>query len=226
MPKDVAAVEALAEVYENKSLYFSESFDQTIATYNDALALEPHNATYPLKIGKIRAMQASSEKDDSAKKKLIVEAKEWLQKAVDEKSDLAEAQYQLGSTKLLLGETTDAIGSLQKAIAVDNTKADYFLALAGAYQNRGAEGDYDAAESIYKNIISVLGDDSNTNLSLGLLYEKMKRFDDAAEQYRKVSDLLGSQDFGAKNQIQKMIDNAKRGVENTPENLKDSTIEN
>jgi len=226
MPKDITAVESFAEALENKSLYSAQFFDQAISAYNDALALEPHNAIYFLKIGKIYAMQASLEKDENTKNALINKAKDWFQKAVNEKNNLAEAQFQLGSIQQVLGEKDDAILSLQKAIMLDNSNADYFLMLANAYQLRGNSGDYENAENIYKNIISVRGDDANTYLSLGLLYEKMKRFSDASEQYKKVSDLLPDSNKDAKTKIQKMISNANQGIENTAENTTDSAAAN
>ena len=226
MPKDITAVESFAQALENKSLYSAQFFDQAISAYNDALALEPHNAMYFLKIGKIYAMQATLEKDENTKKTLIEKAKEWFQKATDEKNNLAEAQFQLGSMQQILGEKDNAVLSLQKAISLDNSNADYFLMLANAYQSRGTSGDYENAENIYKNIISVQGDDINTHLSLGLLYEKMKRFVSASEQYKKVSDLLPQGNKDAKTKIQKMISNADQGIENTAENLKDYAATN
>jgi len=226
MPKDVVAVETLAASLENKALYFPQFSEQAVAAYNDALVLEPHNPTYFLKIGKIRAMQASLEKDDNTRNNLITEAKDWFQKSVDQKNNLAEAQFQLGSMRQLLGEKDEAIESFNKAIEIDNSKLDYFFSLANAYQSRGSNGDYANAENIYKNIISVQGDDVNTHLSLGLLYEKMKRFSYASEQYKKVSDLLPQENTDARNKIQKMISNADQGIENTTENTNDSTATN
>lgn len=61
---------------------------------------------------------------------------------------------------------------------------------------------------------------------IGLLYEKMKRFSDASEQYKKVSDLLPQENTDARNKIQKMISNADQGIENTTENTNDSTATN
>ena len=226
MSKDIAAVEAFALVMENRSLYSSQFFQQTIDAYNEALALEPHNAVYFLKIGKMQAMQAALEKDENARKALIGKAKDWFQKAADEKNNLAEAQFQLGSMQQILEEKDDAILSLQKAIMLDNTNADYFLMLASAYQSRGADGDYENAENIYKNVISARGNDINIYLGLGLLYEKTKRFSEAAAQYETALKLLPDGKSEARNKIQKMIDNAKKGIENTAENIKEITEQN
>lgn len=217
MPKDVAAVEALAEIYENKSLYFSEFLDQAVSVYKDAIILEPGNPSLYLRIGKIKIKQASLEKDENKRAEIISEAEEWFRKSVDKKNDLAEAQYQWGFAKGLLGKNDEAIESLKKSIELDNTKPDYFLALANIYQTRGGEGDYEIAEKIYKNIISVKGDDVNTCLSLGLLYEKMDRFDDASDQYKKIQILLGESNLATKEKIQKMIENADNSTRNNLE---------
>ena len=226
MPKDIAAVESFALTMENRSLYSSQFFDQAISAYNDALALEPHNALYFLKIGKMQAMQAALEKDENARKALIGKAKDWFQKAADEKNNLAEAQFQLGSMQQILGEKDSAILSLQKAITIDNTNVDYFLMLANAYQSRGADGDYENAENIYKNVISARGNDINIYLGLGLLYEKTKRFSEAAAQYETALKLLPDGNGEARNKIQKMIDNARNGIENTVKNIDEASMQN
>ncbi len=226
MPKNIAAVESFAIAMENRSVYSSQFFQQTIAAYDEALVLEPHNALYFLKIGKMQAMQAALEKDENSRKDLIVKAKEWFQKAVDEKNNLAEAQFQLGSMQQILGEKDEAVLSLQKAIALDNTNADYFLMLASAYGSRGADGDYENAENIYKNVISAQGNDINTYLGLGLLYEKMKRFSEAAAQYETALKFLPDGNSEAGNRIQKMIDNARNGIENTAENIEENITQN
>ncbi len=221
MPKDVVALEAFAQALENKALYFPQFSQTAVDAFNDALALEPHNALYFLEIGKVRVREASLEKDEAKKKTLILEAKDWFQKSIDKKDNLAEGYFQLGVAQQLLGEKNEAILSLQKAIILDNTKSDYFLVLANIYQSRGAENDYKIAEDIYKKIISAQGNEPNIYLNLGLLYEKMKRFDDALEQYKKVLNLLPEKNLDAKNKIQKMIDNAGQGIENTVENTKE-----
>ncbi len=226
MPKDIAAVESSAFVMENRSIYSSQFFQQTIDAYNEALALEPHNAVYFLKIGKMQAMQAALEKDENAKKALLGEAKGWFQKAADEKNNLAEAQFQLGSMQQILGEKDEAVLSLQKAVMLDNTNVNYFLMLANAYGSRGADGDYKNAENIYKNIISAQGNDINTYLGSGLLYEKMKRFSEAAAQYEMTLKLLPDGNSEARNRIQKMIDNTRNEIENTAENIKENIIRN
>jgi len=221
---DVGAVEVLAQIYENSGLYVADSLNLALDNYKRALELEPHNPVYFLKIGEIRLSQAANEKDDASKKAAVEDAKSWLQKSVNEKSNLAEAQYQLGSVQEILGDHDGAILSLQKAIAADKTNANYFLEIGNVYTARATGDDYKNAESTYKSILAVNNKDLNTYLSLGFLYEKMKKFSDAGVQYKKVSELLSDQNPDQKKQIQKMIDNVNRGVENTPENLKTSAV--
>lgn len=220
MSRDVVAVEAFAQALENKTLYFPEFSDQAIDAYKEALILEPHNANYFLRIGKIITRKIIFQKDDANKKILAHEAKDWFQKSIIEKNNLVEAYFQLALIQQMLDEKDESVLSLQKAIALDNSKPDYFLVLANIYVSRGAEGDYEKAESIYKDIIAVQGNDPNVYLNLGILYEKKKIFNDAVTQYRKVLDLWSNENIDLKNIIQKMIDNAEQGIENNSENIK------
>jgi tetratricopeptide (TPR) repeat protein len=97
---------------------------------------------------------------------------------------------------------------------------NYLFNVGRIHQVRGNEDDLKIAEAIYKNILEKNDKDANVHFSLGLVYEKTKRTKEASEEYKKVLELIPSDNKTVRSQIQKMIDNIAKGIENTAENLK------
>ena len=224
-PKDVAAVEALAQIYENSGLYVADSFALSNDNYKKALELEPHNPAYFVKIGQIEMSQASSKKTPEEAKVLIEQAKSSFQKAIDEKSDLAVAHYQLALTEEALGNLDGAIKSIEQAAVLEQNNLNYVYNTARIHQARGNDEDNKIAETIYKNILSKNDKEINTHFSLGTLYEKTNRNSDASAQYRKVLELLpADSNKDVRDKIQKMISNIAAGIENKPENLNTEVV--
>lgn len=220
-PKDVAAVEALAQIYENSGLYVSDSFALSEENYKKALELEPHNPVYLVKLGQIKLAQASNKKTQDEAKALVSEAKDWFQKAVDEKNNLAVAHYQLALAQEALGKFDEAVKSIEQAAILEQDNLNYIFNVARIHQARGNDDDLKIAEAVYKNILSKNDKEINTHFSLGLLYEKTKRSNEATAEYKKVIELLPSDTTkDVKERIQKMISNIAKGIENKPENLK------
>lgn len=218
-PRDVTAVEALAQIYENSGLYVADSFALAKDNYKKALELEPHNPAYYVKIGQIEMAEASAKKTPEEAKALVSQAKDSFQKAVDEKNDLAVAYYQLALTQEALGDLDSAIKSIEHAAIIEQSNLNYVYNTARIHQARGNDDDNKIAEAIYKNILSKNDKEINTLFSLGLLYEKTKRTSDASAEYKKVLDLLPKDNTDVRTKIQKMISNIAAGIENKPENL-------
>ncbi|MDO8240697.1 MAG: hypothetical protein Q7T51_01815 [Candidatus Moranbacteria bacterium] len=231
--QDVSTSEALAQIYDNSGYYVANSFQLALESYQKALDLEPHNPSLLVKMGQIKLNQVAGEKDVEAKKKLVSEARDLFQKAVDEKVNFAQAYYQLALAKDALGEVDGAIESMTNALTIERDNASFIFNLARLYQERGKGDDSKTAESLYAYILSGNDKDVNTHFSLGMLYEKTNRRDEAVKEYRRVIELLpastsrdASSMQGGPNeseqaikQVQKMISNIQAGIENTPESL-------
>jgi tetratricopeptide (TPR) repeat protein len=86
-------------------------------------------------------------------------------------------------------------------------------------QARGTGDDYANAEAIYKKITEVRPNELNVHLSLGMLYEKTKRKNEAVAEYQIVFDILPEEPKDARDRVSKMMSNVKNGIENTAENL-------
>lgn len=222
-PKDVVSVEALAQIYENSGLYVTDSFKLSEENYRKALELEPHNPLYYVKLGQIKLVYASKETTKDGAEKIIREAAELFQKAIDEKGNLAAAHYQLALSKEALGDLDGAIASIEQAAVSEQNNVNYIFNVGRIHQARGNDDDMKIAEAIYKNILKTNDKDANVHFSLGLLYEKTKRKDEATSEYKKVLDLISTDSKDVRTRIEKMISNIARGIENNAENLKIET---
>jgi tetratricopeptide (TPR) repeat protein len=214
MPKDVTAVEALAQAYENKAAYSGQFFDQAIAAYNDALALDPHSPDIYLKLGQLKAKQAGLEKDEAKKKDLLSQAADMFQKSIDEKSNFAQGYYYLSLIQGQTGDLDKAIESAKNAVSINPQDASAVFNLAALYQKKGGDDNLKVAEYLYLQILQVAPNDVNTHLGLGLLYEKQGKKDQAVAQYQAVLDVLPKDSTTARTQVQALIDNVRKGISN------------
>lgn len=219
MPKDVLAVESLAQIYENAGLYIADSLTLADNVYKDAQKLEPFSPNYYVKLGQINTTQAAAEKDEAKKKQLLQDAKDLFQKAVDVKSNFAPGFYYLSLAEEAVGDLDGAVVSAQKAFTNERSSINYAFNLGRLFQVRGKGDDNQNAEVLFKNILGVNDKELNTHFSLGLLYEKTKKNKEAIDEYKKVVELLPATQTDVKARIEKMISNIQNGVENTPENL-------
>ncbi|HOW60927.1 MAG TPA: tetratricopeptide repeat protein [Candidatus Moranbacteria bacterium] len=225
MPKDVLAVEVLAQAYENKASYLVQLLDQAIAIYGDALALEPHNPDIYLKIGQLNAKKASVEEDKNKNKELMDKAIDMFQKSISEKNDYAPGYYYLSLINNQAGDIDKAIEFAENARKIDLQNADYVFNLANLYREKGGDDNLKTSEYLYQQILQVAPNNANTLLGLGLLYEKQGKNDQAVEQYEKVLDALSPESTQARTQVQTLIDNIKNGVSNEVANSVDNTVE-
>ena len=217
MPKDALAVEVLAQAYENKAAYLVQFLDQSIATYNEVLALEPHNPDIYLKIGQLKAKQASTESDQTKKQDLIAQSTDMFQKSIDKKSDYAPGHYYLSLINGQTGNIDKAIEFAEKAVGMNNQSADYIFNLANLYRQKGGDDNLKNSEYLFQQILKVAPNDANIRLGLGLLYEKQGKKDQAVEQYEKALDALPATSDQSRDQIQTFIDNIRNGISNEPE---------
>ncbi|NTU67072.1 MAG: hypothetical protein HGB08_04090 [Candidatus Moranbacteria bacterium] len=216
---DVGSIESLAQVYENSGMYLGDSLKMAEQSYEQALQLDPHNPATLLKIGQIKIAEASLEKDQSTRKGLLDDAKGFFERSVSEKSNFAEGYYQIALIDDALGDKDGTIDNATKAVQNDSGNATYLIGLANFYRFRGGDGDYDNAEKIFQYIIQSDDKNINAHFYLGLTYEKDKKRDQAKAEYQKVESLLPDGSNDTKKQLEKMIDNIGRGIENTPDSL-------
>lgn len=212
MENDVLAAEFLAQLYENSILYVPQAVEKSEEFYQRALELEPHNPDYYLKLGQIKSAVAAG-KEGEEKKQLVEEAKNFFQQSIDKKNNYAAGYYNLAVAQEALGDLEQAIINTGKAASLESNNVNYFFNLGRLYQLRGKEGDYQIAEKIFKDILSVNANEANTRFNLAFLYEKMDKKDDAIAEYRKVIELIPD-DKAAKEKVEDMIKNVESGKGN------------
>jgi len=220
-PRDVSMVENLAQVYENTGYFVPNSLTKSEEFYNQALALEPHNPNYFVKLGQIKMGALAGKKEDAERKQVWEEANALFEKSVSEKRDYDLGYYNLALAKSALKDLDGAILAMEKAFVINPRILEYRSGLGQLYTERGRDEDYKAAEEIFLGIQTVLKDNIGNLANLGYLYEKMDRKDDAIAQYEKILALLPEDNKEARTKINKMISNIRNGIENTPENLQE-----
>jgi len=226
MPNDALAVSVMAQIYESLSLHVSDTLELAGKSYEELLVLEPHNPVAYLKLGQIKIIPSIAEKDEAKKKANIKEAKDYFDKAIAEKNNLAEGHYYLAITQNALDLKEDAIISMEKAVASDRNNTTYLFNLGRAYQERGTEVDIENARKIFEYIVSANPEEVNTVFALATLYEKKGEKDKSIEKYKKVIEII--QNISQDNndtvaQLNKMIENVKNGISNNNTNLSGQT---
>ncbi len=218
MPNDVMAAESLALIYENSAVYASDALPKAEELYGRAHELEPRNPLFYLKLGQIKRVNGDAKPEGAERTALFNEARDFYQKAIDEKSNLAIAHYNLAVIEARLKETDKAIDSATQALNIDQQNLNYRYNLGVLYQLRAKDGDEKKAEDIFMNILSAKDNLIDVRLSLGLLYEKQGKRDDALKEYQKILDLLPADAEGnvkeTRTQVEKLIENVRSGVGN------------
>ncbi len=219
MRNDITSVEALAQIYGNSGMYLAEGLTLAEQEYNKALVLEPHNPELYDQLGQIKTKLAGTKEKPEERKQLVQEAKDLFQKSVDMRNNYPAGYYDLALAQEILGDLDGAIDNMTKAASLQGNSVNYVFNLARLFQERGKNDDYKTAESLFKQILAVNDKEINTHFNLGLLYEKIDRKQEAIKEYSQVMELLPEGSDSTKSQLEKMISNIKKGVENTPDTL-------
>ena len=218
MPNDVMATESLALIYENGAVYASDALPKAEEIYNRSRELEPHNPLFYLKLGQVKRATGDAKPEGAERTALYGEARDYYQKAIDEKRNLGVAHYNLAIILARLKETDKAIDSAAQAVSADQRNLNYRYNLAVLYQLRAKEGDEKKAEDIFLDILKSNEKLIDVRLSLGLLYERQGKKQASIDEYQKIIDLLPADSEGSikqtREQVQKLIDNVKSGVGN------------
>lgn len=222
MPNDVLATEALGLVYENASIFATDALPKAEEMYLRALELEPQNPLFAIKLGQIKRLSADGKQDGTEKTALLGEARGYFEQAVEKKSDLAIAHYNLAVVASRMKDYDTAIRSTTRAIQLAPSNLSFRYNLGLLYQERNAEGDRAQAEGLYKQVLEANDRLIDVRLSLGLLYESQSKRDAAMAEYEKILALIPDDDRTSNNvkqtraQISQVIENLRTGKGNIP----------
>lgn len=113
-----------------------------------------------------------------------------LQKAVAVDAKMAEAHGQLGCLYLDKGQLAEAKAALDKAYAIN---PDYLPANICDARVRAEEGQVDEAIGDLQALLFRNARSADLHYALGLLQEKMQKFNEAAQEYRKAYELVSKE---------------------------------
>ncbi|HQU84033.1 MAG TPA: tetratricopeptide repeat protein [Pyrinomonadaceae bacterium] len=144
--------------------FLPEDFTKSLAEYEKAVALAPHNYLLWLALGKARERSGDAEG-----------AEKTLRKAAELAPNYAEVQWALGNTLLRRGKADEAFAEIRKAVAGNAKFTD--PAVSTAWQI--FDGD------IVK-IKQVVGDSERIRVALAIFLAKQKRFDESLDIWNAI----------------------------------------
>ena len=165
-----SAFDTLGSAYSNLKQY-----DDAIASYQKAIALDPDDTTAYYNIG--ITYQALKRYDDAIAS---------YQKAIVLDPDYAMAYNNLGNTYKALKQYDDAIASYQKAIALDPDYAMAYNNLGNTYSDLKQ---YDDAIASYQKAIALDSDYATAYKNLGDIYHIQDQYENAIASYQKAIKL-------------------------------------
>lgn len=248
MPNDVLANETRGFVYENSGGFASNALEIALNAYTRARDLEPKNPYLDIAIGKLKLIEAQSKGDDAAEEKeaLIREAMTYFIAAKDKTtfdydgqsiSLFAPAHYYISVVEEVNGNIDDSIDAMTTALQVTriasgndqqqtlSRQINYGFNLARLLQQRGTDDDMKNAENLLLQIIGANDQEINSYLSLGLLYEKQGRRDEAIAEYKKIITVLSGDNEQAQENIQNLIDTIEQGGSNLDTKKQNDTVD-
>ncbi len=217
MPKDVAAVESLGVVYENLSLLDPAYLTMAKEQYENASSIDTKNPLLLLKIAQIDKALADQKGTGDEAKALLTDAVNRLNQAIALKDDFAVAHHTLAIIQAINKDFDGAVASEEKAVARDSRNLTYIYSLALILQAREKDGDADQAEKIFKAILAANEKLVDVRVSLGILYEKQKKTQEAINAYEQALDAIPSDNERVANlrkQIEKMLSTVQSGGTN------------
>lgn len=192
-PNDPEAWYLLGTLYARQEDYvhMNEAFDKSLAispkfadqikkarfeyfaqNYNDAL--------------KNYYNRGIQEQDPVKRKKLFEKAAEKFKKAYQADPTRVEPLVPLATSFLQIGDTTQAINFMDKAVNTDRVN-DTLLVTVGDFFFR--IGNVEKAKTMYLKALDLNPNDSMAHLSLGEIYAKEKNWDKAIEHFKKGMEL-------------------------------------
>ncbi len=206
-PKNVANWSVRGFVYQSMIGVISGVEDWTKKSYEEALNLEPTNPYFPTQMGIALLKEVSflSQEQQGEREKILKEAKDQFEKAIELKSDYAPARFQMAMVYQAQGKQSEAIEELErtKSIAPNDVGLAFQLGLI-YYQSK----DYQKAQNEFERAILLDSNYSNALYFLGLTYDHFEETAKAIEKFRRVAELNPDN-----LEIQKVLENLRSGRE-------------
>ena len=139
-------------------------------------------------------------------------AKNNFAKAIEYRSDFAEAHNNLGMLQYMDGGFDLAKQEFDQAIALQPDRGAYYL-------NRGAAerelGGYDAAQADYKKAMELVPGIPDLYLNMGILYDDLKDYAEAKDSFNRYIQMTTAKDRNPR--VAKWIENLDKKMAEPPE---------
>jgi len=163
---------ALARVYAAlvpPPFSITGAYENAKDTYGKALALNPHNPTIYLLLARLEVAHRD-----------LKAAREYVNQAIAEKSNYAEAHFLLAQIEVTEGNLDKATSSLETTLLISPQDAGLFFQLGLLKYN--AKNFIGSAEA-FEQAVTLVNDYANAKYFLGLSYAKLNRIPEAIAQF-------------------------------------------
>ncbi len=194
--KNVANWSVLASVYESLMGVTDGADDWAVKSFQTTVDLEPANPQSHTELGKVYmyqsdvARQGTQSKDDKMKSdaqektdKLLGQAVDELNKAVELKPDYAPARYNLALALDRQGKLKDAIAKMEDTVRLNPKDIGVGFQLALMYYRDGRKDD---AIRLLESVVALAPQYANARWYLAAMYEEKGNLDGAITQISEV----------------------------------------
>ncbi|WP_168210394.1 tetratricopeptide repeat protein [Persicimonas caeni] len=188
--KYLKAAKSTDPTFAEPALYLGQLYHRQLSeldnaeqAYREALQRDPENAEIHYKLGAVLSDKSNHEM-----------AAQQYQQAVQKAPNDAKSWFRLGLSQKKLGENAQAVESFMKSIRANaRMKMDEEDPGGAAYHALGdlytAYGFYDKALQVYDNGVLNNGDVARLYAGRGVAQLKLKRFQEAANSFKKALEL-------------------------------------
>ncbi|MEK7632961.1 MAG: tetratricopeptide repeat protein [Patescibacteria group bacterium] len=215
-PTNVTNWELRGDIYREVSPLITDAAQFAIASYDQAIALAPNNPRYRvdssrgyLALADLLAPMVKGDDVDVAKQAKTAQdialqsANDSLMKAIELKSDYAEARYYLAFVQERQGKLAEAVASMEIVRGSAPSDVGVGLQLALLYLRQGKN---DVAKQELERIIAISPNFANAHWYLASVLEQEKNIDGAIIELETIAKL-----DPANETVQKKIDELKAG---------------
>lgn len=190
-----ASLKTAAALYE-----MIEEFDGAMTAHQQLSSIDVNNPWPHAKIAQIKVVQAYQATEDETKDKLVAEALDGYQKAIELKSDWAEAYFYRAALYQAVQKPLEATQDLVQAVNYSNGAADYVLPLAQLLNERAkneAELATDLrsqAQQLLQGVLSADSNNINALYVLGMVYRDSGQTDLARQAVNELLEKVQDND--------------------------------
>ncbi|PIR72685.1 MAG: hypothetical protein COU42_00175 [Candidatus Nealsonbacteria bacterium CG10_big_fil_rev_8_21_14_0_10_36_24] len=184
-PENVVNWSVQGFVYQSLIGVVGGTKDQAVISYERAGQLEPTNPYFPTQTGisLLKEAETLTQDKQGEREKLLSDAQEKFEKAIELKTDYAPARFQMAMVYQAKGKEAEMLEELEKTKDFAPNDIGLAFQLGLVYYQRG---NFERAKTELERTTSLNPNYANALYFLGLTYEKLGRRDDAIKIFERV----------------------------------------